>query len=1372
MRNTNKLLVLLAVIGLSSNFTFARNNLSSSSKPVLPASHYKTEVADCPIPRSQIDLNINNVRAKLLNAGDMWWDGISDAKYEVPKGDGNTPRLHAVFAGSIWVSGLDAGGALHIAATKYRNDGVDFYAGPLDDRSGTVTRSVCDLWDKQGYGHFVVFGDSIREFQRAYRENGNTIPIDVLNKNVGIKYWPGKGNAYLQSSGYDMSINLAPFYDRNSNGVYEPENGDYPRVGFDKCEPNNPSFADQMIFWVTNDMGNTHSQTSGQPMGIQINNLAFAFKTTDDINNMTFYRYTIENKSNNTYDSVYMSQWIDPDLGCYKNDYIGCDTARSLGYVYNGVANDGGVSSECASGQAGYGTQLPMLGVDYFEGPTDEFDNELGMSSFIYFNNCASGQQCDPNTAQQFRNFQEGKWAFGNRTITLWGNGYQASGGTPTKYAYSGNPSDANSWSECHTAQGTNTANPVDDRRFLQSSGPFKLLPRSPKNITVGLVFVRPEGGVGTCPDVKRYLGPADDEAQKLFDRCFELVDGPDAPDLNITELSNEIIIRLENKESSNNVGESYFKKLKDFFTNPSFPTTNVKPEDSAYVFQGYKVYQLKDDKVSATDLNDISKARLLAQFDLKDGITQLVNWKFDDILKVYIPTIEIKGEDKGIQHSIRVIENLFAEGSDKKLINNTTYYYGAVAYAYNNFREFNPNNGSGQLITYKEGSKNFNRYSAIPHSVDGEQQTLNAKYGDGTVVKRIEGKNNGGNYLQVNPSSYDQLFSGNTDVIDQIEYAPGGDPIGFKVTDPLKLKEADFEVKVYEPNMRRDSTNLLGEVRKTAYWELHDLTNNRIVASDRNIDRDRYEQLMSYKNPNGSVEDYGFSLNLGIPFVVDSNVQFSKNMSVPVYAPIGGKIIYSNVENQWLKFVKDNGAKDPLNWIRSGPLVSNTEPGNIWGDNFYQKTASILIPHDANRNFSTIADGMWAPYCLTSNYYKDAFTPGEDRRVYGPGFKWKKYVGSSPNADPPKNNLDKLQSVDIVFTPDKSKWSRCVVFETNDIQDENEGATLLPSGKGARKGMIRMHYSVDKDYTYTDTDTGRGWFPGYAVNVETGERLNVAFGESSNLVGHHGNDMIWNPTSTVLADYIAGDATVPEGVFGGRHFIYVMSSKYDEGAAMQRVLLDNANAMSTQTTSDYPVPIKSLYDEIMYSAIPYIAPNVAVNSNDVKVEIRVGRPYGQFATSQTASTSDSISRYWFSTKGMGPKDFTKEQTKTALDDIRIVPNPYLAYSAYERASTDYRVKITHLPKSCKIRIFTVDGQLVKLLNRSVGSNIVIEGGRNIDNPSDNINYDDAIEWDLKNDKGIPVASGVYLFEVEAPGIGTKVLRFFGALRPADVSTF
>lgn len=75
-------------------------------------------------------------------------------------------------------------------------------------------------------------------------------------------------------------------------------------------------------------------------------------------------------------------------------------------------------------------------------------------------------------------------------------------------------------------------------------------------NITVGVVWARSQTGGAASS-----LGPlrvADDKAQALFDNCFKILDGPDAPDLTIRELDRELILYVTNPQGSNNEGENY----------------------------------------------------------------------------------------------------------------------------------------------------------------------------------------------------------------------------------------------------------------------------------------------------------------------------------------------------------------------------------------------------------------------------------------------------------------------------------------------------------------------------------------------------------------------------------------------------------------------------------------------------------------------------------------------------------------------------------------------------------------------------------------------------------------------------------------------
>jgi hypothetical protein len=51
---------------------------------------------------------------------------------------------------------------------------------------------------------------------------------------------------------------------------------------------------------------------------------------------------------------------------------------------------------------------------------------------------------------------------------------------------------------------------------------------------------------------------------------------------------------------------------------------------------------------------------------------------------------------------------------------------------------------------------------------------------------------------------------------------------------------------------------------------------------------------------------------------------------------------------------------------------------------------------------------------------------------------------------------------------------------------------------------------------------------------------------------------------------------------------------------------------------------------------------------------------------------------------------------------------------------------------------------------------------------------DDAayVDWDLKNNAQVPIASGVYLIHIDCGDLGEKVLKWFGVMRPVDLDTF
>ncbi|MEL7161395.1 MAG: hypothetical protein AAFN92_11625, partial [Bacteroidota bacterium] len=709
--------------------------------------------SNCDNAVAQIDMEINNVRARLTTGGDVWWDG-TNGRYVVPKPPPGVPEISSIFAGAVWLGGRDPGGGLKVAAQDYGRSGgnFDFYPGPLTDE-GTVSQDTCARWDR----FFKVSGESIRQLRADYQEalENNTLPLDVSDIPSDILGWPATGNPYFfDINGFELpntTQGLAGYWDEDVDGIYDPTLGDYPIIEIRGCGET-PQFPEEMTFWIYNDAGNTHRQ-SNTPLQIQmeVQVQAFAYTTSDDINNMTFQRYKLINRAQEDILDTYFAMWVDPDLGCFTDDYVGSDTSRSLAYVYNEDELDGEAGCDCSGGVNTYCDEIPILGVDYFRGPrapifcTDENgeeflcgERELGMSSFIYMNNGGVGTPppptTDPSTAEEYYFYLQGRWRDGSPLLND-GTGYDVDGADSTRYAFSNAPNDPDGWSMVTAAL------PFGDRRTLQASGPFTLQPGAVNELIIGVVWVPDQ--TYPAPSIQR-LQQADDLAQSLFNNCFDICDGPDAPNVDVVELDREVILLLSNPSSSNNADEDYVEKGLGI------------PEglDSLYRFEGYRVFQFSGPSVSLADIDDPERVREIAQFDLDNGITKVFNWRpigeSDNPLSepFLAPELVASGTDNGLRHSLRITEDAFASGGDTRLINHRRYYFTVVAYGYNNYKEYDPADSDlpGQAQQYKASSRNIGDqltgnpyYLVIPRPILDRE--LMAEYGDGATITRLSGR-------------------------------------------------------------------------------------------------------------------------------------------------------------------------------------------------------------------------------------------------------------------------------------------------------------------------------------------------------------------------------------------------------------------------------------------------------------------------------------------------------------------------------------------------------------------------------------------------------------------------------------------------------
>ena len=1349
------------------------------------SSNNQLKAASCAPATAIRDMQWNNVRARLENAGSMWQDrATSSAAYEVPAGGG----VSSIYAGGLWMGGISQGtNQLKLAAVTFRANGNDFWPGPLTtDGTAEVSEETCVEYDK-----FFVTTRQESVMHAAYFEalaNGNVDEVFPDGYVIPSHFadYPAHGNGAL---GQDNM--LAPFYDVNENDLYEPEMGDYPWYDFlgeIDCETRQredeiPLFGDQTIYWIFNDKGNIHTESGGEPIGMEIRAQAFAFNTTDEINNMTFYNYVLINQGTQTLEETYFGKWTDADLGTSIDDYVGCDVSRGMGYCYNGDGFD-----EVSTSSNGYGDDLCAIGVDFFEGPyqdSDDLDNPLtenildaqdslgipykgigigygdevidnerfGMRRFVYYNNSGNPLNGEPGnngqTPGDFYNYMRGLWKNGQK-MTFGGDGLTEASGTdpniPADYMFPGdtdplgwgtNGQEASLWTE-QTA-----GNPPADRRFIQAAGPFTLEPGDYNNITVGVVWAEATSSDPFSAVVA--LQEADDKAQALFDNCFEILSGPEAPDVAIQELDQELILYLsgtdENfREEDPTISEDYDQELRE------------------YAFQGYMIYQLADNTVSAADLYDIDKSRLVAIVDVQDSISQAVNYVKDPDMGLSVPFLMADGENSGIRHSFRITQDLFAQGSNN-LVNHKTYYFMAIAYAFNNYEEFNPVTGSGQDVQFLPSRRSrfgeIISYTGIPHKPSPEAggTIMNAQYGDGVEITRWYGQGNGDMNMDITLSSEKEILE--EFKVPSVTYKAGAGPVEIQVIDPLNIPAADFTLR-----LAPDNANLAEA--DSAYWVL----TNETMLSDATSSND--EQAIYDSQKAISVLNEDILLDWGISITWNQEYY---SLDETFTEPLESSIEFDDPSRPWLLGVNDAEGFEEQNWIRAG--IQNSEDGLeeevVFDDMFEQDE-----PVDEAELYEGILGGTWAPYALVSAT-SDVVFDGTTEEVSFPAVA--PTISSLRGSISSYSRLANLNNVDVVLTSDTSLWTRCPVIEMQaleDLADKSSGEWDL---KSPEKMLLRRAHSVDKmglnvnnggdpeQATMNGSQPyGMGWFPGYAIDIGTGERLNMAFGEDSWLSSENGNDMIFNPSSRIQSELGT------EFYAGGQHWIYVFKNGqfeenrsdrmpvYDGGKFLYEMLEQEANTGSQRRVFRSCTWVGSSLLNDDFSMLPI---EEGLIPNDVRIRLRVSKAYSKY-THEDTDWEDEVNYdvdnnnfnpyYTFSTRNVATQTEDVGTLEDALSCINVVPNPYYAYSQYETSKLDNRVKITNLPEVCTVSIYNINGTLVRQYGKA-----------------DELT---SVDWDLKNEKNIPIAGGVYLIHVDVPNVGETVLKWFGVMRPVDLDNF
>ncbi len=1221
--------------------------------------------SDCIIPVAKADFEINNVRTHLAQGGTLWRQKNGTSGYFVPKNLG----VGAIFASSIWMGAYDPFQNLKISTGTYGGNSSQFVAGPLNV-DGDLDALHCAPWDRL----FSVSSEEITIHKsRIVQKLNQGIPYPDSEIPVNIKGWPASGNPFFESvHGFTLPVNtfaLGTFHDFDQDGTYDPSSGDYPVVASKMSGEINEIIPSLQTFKIFNNVGYLTSDRNRALM--QFNATTFAFRTNDEINDMTFTHHKFTNAGGDYLDQGRFAYWIDPDLGCYWDDFIGFDTSRSMAYIYNEDATDGREGCEC-SGTATYCENIPILGIRFFDTP-----DKKGVSSFTYYNNGGIGgvipATSDPTQDIEYYRYMTGHWRTGE-PMTIGGTGYNPGSENFTKYAFHSPPNQRNpdSWSMCSEEM------TFGDRRMVISTSFDRLNPGEYAEALSGNVFVPSQKY--PCPEIE-YLQHVSDKAElfllnQLLQKELELK-GPDAPDVMTIEQDKELIFLLTNSPQSNNHLLGYRE------TDPLF-RNHPDPSAYEYLFEGYLVYQLKDENISLDDLRNPDNARLVFKSDVKNNVTTIYQWnKIADPFHLYnlwAPELVFQGDNDGVRSSFKISEDAFAIGADKSLINHKPYYYVAVAFAHNNYQDFHAGKGIGQQFPYLEGQRNRKIITAIPRAANTGNDPV--QYGTPLPITRLDGKGNPGVFLKLENGMYEHILSQDFD--GRLKYENGFGPVLAKVVDASKLKNAKLRLSFFN-----EDQNFI--VTPATRWILEDLETGESISSEKDLSH-FHEQI---------IETYGISIEMFQPDTVGINQGGS--VINPTNGMVNTRILHSDAA--WLSGVAsgDFATITPGNSPPFSPLkYVKTDPGE---EDF------ILDPNQALTN-------THAPYFIPFSIADFRLKMNVPDFLISPMILEKDFGELLRHSSRLKNT----NNVDIILTPDKSKWSRCVVIETSNPHYDAYG---LPAVNHSDMFDFRIVPSVDKYGRYATIDgsrngtpltsnsanpddpnylkaRGMGWFPGYAIDVETGERLNIFFGENSSFSEDFKHlykdqevitdDMIWNPSDQLLLEPETKDT--PLSYFmGGQHFIYVTRQAYD-GCEMIHTRLDGSRGGLFK---------RPVFEQITWSGFPVLLPGQNLRSyedglipSETIIQLRANQPYARFNN----GPNEGLPQYLIEidTEILSS---TKQDLKV-LTGVSIFPNPLIA-------SYHNMLYLKNIPARSEIRLIDLQGRTLIHQKNNGGSNERLE---------------------------------------------------------------
>lgn len=390
------------------------------------------------------ELNMNSIHLEVMN--EPWWFGIRRMA--------GTPTFT-----------VEAGGVEHSLV----RDVAPFLFGVRDEQ--TYFSVPFSNGSTPCYGPYVP-GSTTEQQQRydqVWRVDRLMIEHHIAHWSdpdhtipYAIKSWPGNG-----ASGLGEPTQLAPYADLDDDGLYEPQDGEYPQFR-----------GDQAIYYIQHDAQGWMEERASIERHIM--HYVFWNSWDEHLANTVFTNIKLIDRSLGGYANVHFGLLKRLQIGNELDDVLGSDSTLHLSYIYNHFPFD-----QSALGVPGFEASPPALGVAWLNSP-------LTVSMRLYQ---PSGPDpfpgsLNPDTVQ---NLLQG--------LALDGTPFYDPYGFPTSIAFTGDPASGTGWND------TIVSPALPPKLYFSGIGPVTIPPGDTLCIDLAWIYARDSvgGHLASVTKLKEY---------------------------------------------------------------------------------------------------------------------------------------------------------------------------------------------------------------------------------------------------------------------------------------------------------------------------------------------------------------------------------------------------------------------------------------------------------------------------------------------------------------------------------------------------------------------------------------------------------------------------------------------------------------------------------------------------------------------------------------------------------------------------------------------------------------------------------------------------------------------------------------------------